>query len=507
MIKSNYGRVIFYIFLLIAHIGLVWWLPYLPTQDGPSHIYNLVILHDLLNGGKEWGDFFSYQLSAVPNLGFILLAYPLLHFFPPLVVEKIFLSLYIVLMGVSVPFFLRTFEKPAFPISYFVFPVIFNYTLFMGFYSYIVAVPLFLLAFSLAWRIRNSSTVCKFLCLNILGIVIFYVHLIPFIFFLLSLIVITVAESADCKKNIKNLLKLLLITSPSILNLLYYLKFSTSSSMPDFSYLLSLSRYVRLFIELLYFSTANFLPWQILPASLFMLLIVMIGYHSIRYILRRQLQTRNITASEKTLLYFSLILIFIYLLAPFSFGGGLYFNERFPWVILLISLPILRIPETILSKRIIWIVIAGVVSIFFIFNAVILWRQSSKVEKFLSGLHVKLPKGALVMTYKPNAPQMTTVDILLHTSSYYGILKGYVDIGNYEADTDLFPIRFNKTESTARQKYQTVYKAKNINWENYPEIQYLLAWEIDNREREVLNKHFHIIWEQDEFNIWQRNAL
>ena len=114
MIKCNHDKlIIYYILLLIAHIGLIWWLPYIPTQDGPSHVYNLVILHDLLNGGSEWGDIFSYQLRAVPNLGFIFLGYPLLKFFHPLVVERIFLSLYVALMGASVPFFLRTFNKDA----------------------------------------------------------------------------------------------------------------------------------------------------------------------------------------------------------------------------------------------------------------------------------------------------------------------------------------------------------------------------------------------------------
>ena len=99
----NNGRLYYYVFSLAVHIGIVWLLPYVPTQDGPSHIYNLVILKDLLNGGKEWGDYFTAQLFAVPNLGFHLIAYPLLSVFPPLIVEKIFISTYMVLLGVSVP--------------------------------------------------------------------------------------------------------------------------------------------------------------------------------------------------------------------------------------------------------------------------------------------------------------------------------------------------------------------------------------------------------------------
>ena len=113
MSKANQKILFCYIFFLCAHIGLVWFLKYFPTQDGPSHIYNIGILHDLLNGGKEWGNYFTCELHAVPNLGFNLLAYPMLHFFPPLVAEKLFVSMYIVLMGCSVPLFLHVFNKPS----------------------------------------------------------------------------------------------------------------------------------------------------------------------------------------------------------------------------------------------------------------------------------------------------------------------------------------------------------------------------------------------------------
>lgn len=505
MIKANYGQ-IYYILLLLGHIGLVWSLPYVPTQDGPSHIYNLIILHDLLNGGKEWGNFFSYQLRAVPNLGFILPAYPLLHFFPPIVAERIFLSIYIVLMGVSVPFFLKTFKKSSLPASYFVFPLIFSYTFLMGFYSYIITVPLFLFALSLAWRLRDGSTIFRFFSFNIIAFVLFYFHLIPFIFFLLSLIVIAIVEPAEYKQKISNLLKLLLIMSPAILNLFYYLRFSAHGYIPDFSYLLSSSRFIRLLIELFYVSTVNLLPWQILPASLFMFLIVVLGYHSLKDIYKRKLHGGNIIPSEKLLIYLSLILTLIYFVSPIHIGGGWYFNERFPMVILLISLPLLRMPETIIFKRIVSISVISIVSIFFAFNVAILWRQGNKIEKFLSALHAGLPKGALVMTYKTKGPERATVDILLHASSYYGIFKGCVDIGNYEAASDLFPVHFNKTIPAMPSEHQISYKAETINWDNFPAIQYLFGWDLDNKDREMLSKHFHVVLEKDQFNVWQRRS-
>ena len=159
-------------------------LPYFPTQDGPSHVYNLVILKDLLNGGREWGNYFTHSLNAVPNLGFNLLCYPMLHFFPPLVVEKLFVSIFIIFMGIAIYFFLHTFNKASLPAIFLLFPIIFNFNLLMGFYSFVIAVPLFLMAFSFSWKIRNRSTTCKFVFFNVAGFIIFYCHIIPFVFFL-----------------------------------------------------------------------------------------------------------------------------------------------------------------------------------------------------------------------------------------------------------------------------------------------------------------------------------
>ena len=275
-----------YTVLLFAHVGLVWFLPYFPTQDGSSHIYNLVILRDLLNGGEKWGNFFSYQLSAVPNLGFNLLAYPILQFFTPLIVEKIFISIYIIFLGSSVPFFLHTFNKTSLPFIYFVFPVIFNFNLMMGFYSYVITVPLFLIAFSISWKIFNRSTVCKFIIFNFAGLIIFYFHIIPFIFLFLSLICITIVQSKGLKKLIVDQLNLLFIISPSLIILFLYLVKGAKGSLPDFSYLFYLPRYIYLRNDLFFFSTVTFSPWQLFPAIIFMALFLSFFILSVYLLIR-----------------------------------------------------------------------------------------------------------------------------------------------------------------------------------------------------------------------------
>jgi hypothetical protein len=504
MTKSLDSSSSFYILLLAAHLAVVWLLPYIPTQDGPSHIYNLVILKDLLNGGKEWGDFFTFQLRAVPNLGFHIIAYPLLSLFSPLIVEKIFISTYIVLLGVSVPLFLLTFKRPVLPLAYLVFPVIFNFTLLMGFYSYVMAIPLFILAFSLGWAVRHRSTYCKFACFNLAGLILFYFHLIPFIFFQISLAAIIMADTAGFKRKLIEFVKFFVIILPSLLNLFYYLRHGSGSFPPEVSYLFSLSRLLELIVDLSFFSTVNFLPWQLVPASLLMFLIVLLGHASLKDIRTRWSRSGDIPASEKTLIYLTSVLISIYLLAPVNFGNGGYFNQRFPWVVLLIILPLLRIPDTVFFKRFGPTMIGGAVTIFFAFNAAILWDQNLKVEKFLSGLNAGLPRGAFVMTYKPEVSDGPRVDVLLHAASYYGIFRGCVDIGNYETALSYFPVHFKNILPEFPSEYQMSYKPTSIDLSRYPSIQYLLGWELKNKDNEKLRNSFYVIEEEVPFTLWQR---
>ena len=96
--------IIIYLILLASHISLIYLLPYFPSQDGPAHLYHLDILSDLLDGGKIWGKHFEFNFRLVPNLGFHLLSYPLLKFFSLFTVERIFLSLYLIFIAISIPY-------------------------------------------------------------------------------------------------------------------------------------------------------------------------------------------------------------------------------------------------------------------------------------------------------------------------------------------------------------------------------------------------------------------
>lgn len=495
-----------YSLLIIAHIAIVWWLPYLPTQDGPSHIYNLVILHDLINGGKEWGNYFDYDLRAVPNLGFHLLAYPLLHLFSPFIVEKLVLTGYILLMGTSVPFYLQMFDRNIFPHAFFVFPIIFNYTMLMGFYSYILAVPIFLLCFAVCWRSRNRSLPYRFVCHNGAGFILYFCHLIPCIYFVVALLLISLVEPVGMTRKFRELYRQILLLAPLLLTILLYLRSSSSGSLPDFSELLSPARNAGLLTDLFFFSSINFSPWQIVPAAVVAYLLSMMLLSTFKTY-RRYDDAAGAPkpASEITAGLLTLLLLILYLCAPFRFGGGSYFNQRLPWVILLVSLPLLHVPKDDFRRRYFSAIVVGCAWLFLAVNSYALWQQSDQVRQFLKGLQAELPKGAFVMTYhRPGQAGYSRVNALLHAVSYYGIVKGAVDIGNYEAGLPYFPVSFKKGLPAFPASGAIEYQPERIQLENYPAIQYIVSWDTNGSDERTLSALYDSIYQEDKLRLWKR---
>ena len=493
-----------YLLLLILHIGLVWWLPYFPTQDGPSHLYNMMILRDLLHGGKEWGQFFTHQLHPVPNLAFEAISYPLLGILSPFVVEKIFVTLYIILSGSAIPFFLLTFGRSPFPLAFMVFPVMFNFTLMMGFYSYVIAIPLFLLSASIAWKYRNCSTVRKFVVFNSAGIIIFFAHLIPFIFYMMFLLATALSESIGVRNAREKIARLSLILSPSIILLLLYFLTSrgTGANMEVIRATID-----YLFTDLFFFSTVTFAPLQMVPAYLFSNLVIVGVYMSCKDFISSGWRFSEKAPEKRALFIFVAMLVLVYFLMPFRFAGGSYFNERLPWVILLAGLPLLFLKETETRNKFLAFAGIGTTLLFFCCNVYLFSIQCGTVEEYLGGLRTELTKGAYVMNYRTRDAGWTRIDVLAHAASYYGIYKGTVDIGNYEAGLPYFPVQFRKTLPPLPPRKQIEFRPEKIEWSLYPCISYLFGWDLDPIERKRLGLEFHIIKEEGRLTVWERNSV
>jgi hypothetical protein len=83
---------------LIVGLGLlipIWAVHWIPTQDGPSHLYNARILSDLFwSDSSYYADYYGINLTfrSLPNWFSHVALASLMGIFPPLVAEKVLLS-------------------------------------------------------------------------------------------------------------------------------------------------------------------------------------------------------------------------------------------------------------------------------------------------------------------------------------------------------------------------------------------------------------------------------
>ena len=157
----------------------------------------------------------------------------LTKFFSLLIAEKIFLSTYIVIFVTS--FFLVAKEelKDNLFISSIVFIFIYNLIMFMGFYPYLISIPIFF--FTLAYYQKNQDlkTIKKVTLLNFLLLLLFFSHVASLAVFLITIFILDFVKH----RTIKSIFVLGFKILPVLAFLLYAsLLYSRSNSFEPFFY-------------------------------------------------------------------------------------------------------------------------------------------------------------------------------------------------------------------------------------------------------------------------------
>lgn len=184
-VKNKLGETLWWLLLLCmatVHLIPIWSHTYFPSQDGPSHIYNTHAFLQML-----WGD--AWRLDQVYRLNVGYIPNSAAHIFfvigfalgiPHLVVEKIFVSLCIVLLPLSMECLRRVWgsEQRSWVLVGFV--LSYHNLLHMGFYSYSISVPLALFALALWLNWRDRLTLNRVVGFGVWAQVVFLSHFSSF---------------------------------------------------------------------------------------------------------------------------------------------------------------------------------------------------------------------------------------------------------------------------------------------------------------------------------------
>jgi hypothetical protein len=441
--------------LLLLHMVPLWGFDYFPSQDGLSHLYNATIIRNYTREEfAVYREFYTLQHTFGVNWLIHLVLAGLMELVPILTAEKILLTGYALLFMLSLRYAVLSVNDSSLAIAFLGFPLIYNRSLHMGFYSFIFGLAMFLFCIG-HWVRRNRDIGCNRALVSfvVISLLLYLTHIISLIMAIAVIGIMTawlvILESLEIAVSSSNppsfdwqhlwlLLKPRLWSTvafvPSILlvGLFLHDKHAGLSVLED----LKIG-----FRQLLSFQRTEAAVMGALLATLMLLAILNLKDRAARFRLER---------SDGFLLVAAFVL-FVYILAPDVLFGGALIRERLLLYVILLSI-LWVAGQTyghVLSR-----LIAGVASAIAISGLVVNLPQYKNFNEYFheyvsAGEFIDPHTNLLPVSFTYYWPShdvdwftSTAPNPLVHVSGYIAAAKTLIDLGNYEAATGHFPTVF-----------------------------------------------------------------
>lgn len=419
--------------LLLHLIPILVLTPFL-TLDGPAHLYNAELMKELLKGQElVIGKFFDFNKFPHPNWSGHLILMCLLYILPPLLAEKFFLCLIVLISALGFRKLVKTIEPSAVWMSWLFFPFLLNFAFLMGFYNFSFALGLLPWWLALWIRQHDKEKSIKMATLIFLFLLVLYFsHLV--IFLLAGLFAGSISlfdSSSQNKKKLKgNLLFLLFCSLPGLLLTFFFL---ISTGTDGYRGEISRLPVMQLLNDILFsrmFIVYDYATEKKLSIAFTVLMLFLSG---------ASIFHRTIHRLQKTFLIIFLTSLAIIFILPDSMASGGILSVRLvqwfyiAWCLLLITF---RIPLKIQKT-------AALLAVLFSIGMLkVHWSVQVELNKqartYLSvNEHLQSNTVVLPINYSTN---------WLHSnlSCYLGAINKVVVLDNYEATHDLFPLLWKK---------------------------------------------------------------
>lgn len=149
MIKSwsfaKTEQVIFWLLVLLYALP-IWRWHYFLTIDGPTHLYNAWLLKTMLLAPHSvFHQWLAFNLNPEPNYLSHLLLGGLLTVLPPWLAEKLVQTAYVVGLPLAMRYLIRSWQPAAGFLATLVFPLIYSVVFLFGFYNFCLSLVMLLL--------------------------------------------------------------------------------------------------------------------------------------------------------------------------------------------------------------------------------------------------------------------------------------------------------------------------------------------------------------------------
>jgi hypothetical protein len=173
-----------------------WTVHYLPTVDGPCHTYNAWILRQY-DKTEQYPLFQKYyEINARPYANWISQGGMALLMFlvPPLAAEKLFVSLYALLLLSGAWYLAGAVEGDRRWHAFLAFPFVHNHMFQFGFYNFSMSLALFPWIVGFWWRHRERGGLGYVIGINLLLWLCYFAHILSFGLAMVSVAVLWLAR-------------------------------------------------------------------------------------------------------------------------------------------------------------------------------------------------------------------------------------------------------------------------------------------------------------------------
>jgi hypothetical protein len=461
------------LFLLVTVVALVpiWSVGHLPTVDGPAHLYNAWIVGQLAGSRPLFGATFEVSLAPVPNWFSTVALLLLLRVLPAVAAERALVSLYAVLFSFGLWFAAGAVCRERRWLAFLGLPFAYSLFLEMGFYNFCFSVALYLLAVGIWWQRRASPGVSTAVALNGVLLLCYFCHIVSLVLALLSIALLWCCTLRRRNWH-RHWLHVPMLAPQLALPAWFLLRGDWRAQPSDLDLHSRLAGLARLDCVAPFQQSRGWLGGAVVTAFV----LVFARSFAVRLRERDAATGRVMVREEDAFLLLSLVLAIVYLFAPEGFAGGSNLVQRLALFPFLALIPWLSPRLTARPQA----AVIGLLAVLPLLSLGVAWSCYRVLDRQIAAyLHtldrVAVGSHVLPLTWDHEGG-CARAGIFTHMLDYAAIEKGFVDWNNYQAMTDLFPIRF-KPGVRYPDNYLMEWEPDRLPIEQYRRsTEYVLTW-------------------------------